>query len=193
MTDEQGTADTAGAAREVVVARFRPHARRLFWPAVLVVATCAGAGFGVGVFQAGLAWLNVAVGILAVVLIVAGGLLPVLRWLGERYVLTTRRLVVVRGLFVRTRQELLHARGYEVVVRRAGLQTLFRSGDVILHSGLERPLVLADVPSADLVLTVLHDLMEATMTPLTPSSTPPDLGDTGAGHAGEQTFWIDRH
>ena len=54
------------------------------------------------------------------VLVLFGGAVPLFRWMSERYVVTTRRLVVVHGLGTRTRQELLHSRGYDVTVRAAG-------------------------------------------------------------------------
>jgi hypothetical protein len=53
-----------------------------------------------------------------------------------------------------------------VTVRRAGLQLLFRSGDVRINTGLEHPVVLRDIPDADLVQSALHDLMEASLNPI---------------------------
>jgi hypothetical protein len=81
--------------------------------------------------------------------------------MSQRYVVTTRRLVVSHGLGTRTRRELLHSRGYDVTVRRRGAQGLFRSGDVLVFPGDDPALVLTDVPHADLVVAVLHDLVEA--------------------------------
>lgn len=90
---------------ELVVARLRPHARRLVRPAVFVVLVAAAGGFGFGVFRAELAWVNAVVAVAAVALVVLGGVVPLLRWLSQRYVVTTRRLVVVHGLGTRTRRE----------------------------------------------------------------------------------------
>ncbi|MBT2503066.1 PH domain-containing protein [Curtobacterium sp. ISL-83] len=146
---------------ERVVARLRPHARSLVRPAVFVLLVMAAGGFGFGVFQAQLAWLNVVVAVLVLLLLVVGGAIPLVRWMSQRYVVTTRRLVVVHGLGTRTRQELLHSRGYDVTVRRRGLQGLFRSGDVLVFPGDDPAVVLRDVPHADLVVAVLHDMVEA--------------------------------
>ena len=93
-------------------------------------------------------------------------MLPLLTWLGRNYTITTRRIVLRGGLCVRTRQELLHSRGYDVTVRKAGLQLLFGSGDVRINTGLEHPVVLRDVPGADLVQAALHDLMERSLNPI---------------------------
>ena len=105
--------------------------------------------------------------------LVAGGLvilllwlLPLLNWLGRRYTITTRRIVLRRGFFVRVRQELLHSRGYDITVRKNALQSMFGSGDVRINTGLDHPVVLKDVPNADLVQGALHDLMERSINPI---------------------------
>jgi hypothetical protein len=67
-------------------------------------------------------------------------------------------------VLVRDRQELLHSRGYDVTVRRAGLQLLFGTGDVRIDTGHEHPVVLADVPAPGLVSSALHDLIERSLT-----------------------------
>ncbi|MES1170143.1 MAG: PH domain-containing protein, partial [Leifsonia sp.] len=120
--------------------------------------------FFAGSFRQGwVNWLVLAVsGLLTLLLFVA----PLLAWLGRSYTITTRRIVLRSGLLVRTRQELLHSRGYDVTVRQAGLQLLFRSGDVLINTGLEHPVVLEDVPNAQLVQSALHDLMEASVNPI---------------------------
>jgi membrane protein YdbS with pleckstrin-like domain len=152
---------TAEPPPERVVARLRPHARSLVRPAVFVVLVAAAGGFGFGVFRAQFAWVNAVIAVLVVALVLVGGIVPLVRWMTRRYVVTTRRLVVVHGLGTRTRRELLHSRGYDVTVRRRGLQGLFRSGDVLVFPGDDPAVVLADVPHADLVVAVLHDMVEA--------------------------------
>ena len=155
---------SAEANPESVVARLRPHSRALFWPTVALLAAAAGVSYSAGSFPE--PWMNIALlgagGLVAVVLFVA----PLLSWLGRNYTITTRRIVIRSGLFVRTRQELLHSRGYDVTVRKVGLQLLFRSGDVLINTGLEHPVVLRDIPYADLVQSALHDLMEASLNPI---------------------------
>jgi uncharacterized membrane protein YdbT with pleckstrin-like domain len=143
---------------EAVVARLRPHSRALFWPTVVFVADVAA---GVYFFETlGEPWQkNSVLGAGAAIAILLFAI-PVLRWLSRNYTITTRRIVLRSGLLSRTRQELLHSRSYDVTVRQSGLQMLFRSGDVLINSGLDHPVVLRDVPSAALVQSALHDLME---------------------------------
>lgn len=147
---------------ERVVARLRPHARRLFWPTVALVLVCGATGYFYGNLRED--WQNTGLIVLAAAVIVLLWLLPLASWLNRRYTITTRRIIFRHGFFVRSRQELLHGRGYDVTVRRNWMQSAFRSGDVLVNSGLEHPLVLKDVPSADLVQQVLHDLMQESQT-----------------------------
>jgi len=149
---------------ERVVARLRPHGRALFWPSFLLILVAGAAGYFQGSFP--LPWENAIVPVAAALLIVVLWLLPLLSWLGKRYIITTRRIIFRRGFFVRVRQELLHSRGYDVTVRKSMLQSMFGSGDVEINTGLDNPVVLKDTPNADLVQGALHDLMEASINPI---------------------------
>jgi uncharacterized membrane protein YdbT with pleckstrin-like domain len=149
---------------EAVVARLRPHGRALFWPSLALVAILGAAGYFYGSFPE--PWQNLAVLAAALLLALLLWMLPLLAWLGRHYTITTRRIVLRSGFFVRVRQELLHSRGYDVTVRKHALQSLFRSGDVLINTGLDHPVVLRDVPGADLVQAALHDLMELSQNPV---------------------------
>ncbi|MCU1514537.1 MAG: hypothetical protein JWO10_1627 [Microbacteriaceae bacterium] len=149
---------------ERVIARLHPHGRALFWPCVVLIATVGAATYFYGRLPE--TWENLALLAGGALLIVVAWFLPFISWLSRRYVLTTRRVVIRGGLFVRYRQELLHSRGYDVTVRQNGLQAMFGSGDVLVNTGLDRPVVLRDVPGADLVQAALHDLMEKSLNPI---------------------------
>lgn len=179
MTNTAGTTDTgAEAAAEQVVARLRPHARLLFWPTILLFVIAGATGYYAGNLPE--PWQNTALIWGAALAVILLWLLPLVSWLNRRYTITTRRIIFRHGFFVRTRQELLHSRGYDVTVRQNWLQSAFRSGNVLINSGLEHPLVLKDVPNAALVQKVLHDLMEDTRAPIAPSrEEQPLLGETG--------------
>ena len=144
---------------ESVVARLRPHGRALFWPTVALLVIVGAATYFSDRFPQ--AWENLAMLGVAALLALFLWLIPLLAWLGRNYTITTRRIILRSGFFVRTRQELLHSRGYDVTVRKTGLQTIFGSGDVQINSGVEHPVILRDVPKPDLVQAALHDLMEA--------------------------------
>lgn len=163
MEDMSSTPDgTPAQPAERVVARLRPNARALFWPSLVLIAACGAVGYFAGrlteVWEIVLLWSAAA----AVLLLLF--LLPLAAWLSRRYTITTRRLIIRHGFFVRVRQELLHSRGYDVTVRRTWLQSMFRSGDVRVNSALDHPVVLKDVPKADQVQRALSELMEHSQT-----------------------------
>jgi membrane protein YdbS with pleckstrin-like domain len=155
MPDETGP---TGLEAERIVASLRPHGRALFWPSLLLIADAGVVSYFAGSFPE--EWQNIAVLCAGGAIAVLFWVLPLFGWLSRRYVITTRRIVLRHGLFVRSRQELLHSRGYDVTVRKNALQSLFRSGNVEINTGLDHPVVLRDIPGADLVQEVLHDLME---------------------------------
>ncbi|MCS5716227.1 PH domain-containing protein [Herbiconiux sp. CPCC 205716] len=146
--------------RELVLARVRPHARRLTVPVLLLFATTTAYGWFGGRFAE--EWQNQAALGGAVLLVVVGTLLPFLVWLGHRYTITTRRIIARRGLVNRHRQDLWLSRVTAVHLRRNPAQAAFASGNVLVESGSELTLELHDVPSAKLVAALLDELTEHT-------------------------------
>jgi uncharacterized membrane protein YdbT with pleckstrin-like domain len=155
---------TESRVPEAVVARLRPHGRVLLWPSLALILILGATGYFYGTFDE--SWQNLAVLGAALLLGIVLWLLPLLHWLGRHYTITTRRIVLRSGFFVRMRQELLHSRGHDVTVRKNALQAVFRSGDVLINTGLDQPVVLRDVPAANLVQAALHDLMEHSQNPV---------------------------
>ncbi|RJT87846.1 PH domain-containing protein [Cryobacterium melibiosiphilum] len=144
------------------MARLRPNARILFFPTLVLFCICGVTGYYAGTFDQD--WQDAALLIGAAAAILVLWLLPLVFWLNRRYTITSRRIIFRHGFFVHTRQELLHTRGYDVTLRQNWFQSAFRSGDVLINSGLEHPLVLKDVPNGALVQQVLNDLMEQSRT-----------------------------
>jgi membrane protein YdbS with pleckstrin-like domain len=147
-----------GQVPESVVARLRPHGRAMFWPSLALILIVGFAAYFYGQFPQ--TWENLGVLVGGALLALLLWVIPLFAWLGRNYTLTTRRIVLRSGFLVRVRQELLHSRGYDVTVRKTALQSAFGSGDVQINTGLDHPVVLRDVPNADLVQAALHDLME---------------------------------
>lgn len=142
---------------ERVIVRIRRHARVLIIPALLLIATAGGAAYALAALREPWQQLAVLGATLAIVLL--GSFLPFLSWLTRRTTITTRRIILRSGVFVRLRQELLHSRGYDVTVRRSWAQSAFGSGDVRINTGHDHPVVLRDVPKPQLVQVALHELM----------------------------------
>jgi uncharacterized membrane protein YdbT with pleckstrin-like domain len=146
------------APAERVVARLRRHARVLILPTLLLLATAGVATYAL--FALPELWQRLAVAAVSAVVVLLGCLLPFLAWLTRRTTITTRRIILRSGVFARVRRELLHSRGYDVVVRRTWIQSAFGSGDVRINTGHEHPFVIRDVPSPFQVQAALHELME---------------------------------
>ena len=144
---------------ERVVARVRRHARILIFPALLLIVVAGATAYAVTLFPE--LWQQLAVVGVAVLVVVVGCMLPFIVWLTRRTTITTRRIILRSGVFVSTRQELLHSRGYDVTVRRTWGQSAFGSGDVRINTGHDHPVVLRDVPKPQLVQAALEELMEA--------------------------------
>ncbi|MEO7003217.1 MAG: hypothetical protein ABI068_15480 [Ktedonobacterales bacterium] len=109
-----------GQDGERIVARLRPHGRALFWPSVVFIAVIGAAGYFQGSFP--LAWENALVPVAAALVVVLLWLLPLLSWLGKRYIITTRRIILRRE----------HARfaGRRGTNRISGYGSLGRGGKV---------------------------------------------------------------
>lgn len=146
------------SGEELVVARFRGHARRLFWCALVLIAVCGAGAYFYGNLPSEFEdWMVLAAGAAVVLLLV---LVPFLIWLSTSYTITTRRVIVRDGVGARRRRELSHARGYSIGVRRGLIQRMWGAGTITLSNGVDAPLRLVNVPSVNLVHEVLADQVE---------------------------------
>lgn len=145
-------------AEELLVARLRSHARRLFWPAALLVATVGVTAYLYDNLPEGYEnWMLLAgAGIIVLLLVV----MPFLFWISRTFTITTRRVIVREGLGSRRRREVAHMRGYSISIRRGPLQRVWGAGTITLSDGADEPVRLVNVPMASLVHEVLADQIE---------------------------------
>lgn len=163
---------------ELLVARFRAHARRLAWSALVLIVVAGACGYFYGNLPAPFEnWMLLAAAAVVVLLLVV---LPYLRWWAHVYTITTRRVMERRGVFAVKRRELAHVRGYTLTVRRGILQRMWGAGTITLKNGVDEPLRLANIPSVDLVHEALVDQVEVNQIlahrdaqPLPPGPPPP--------------------
>ncbi|WP_251445124.1 PH domain-containing protein [Microbacterium sp. USTB-Y] len=149
-------------AEERLIARFHPHARHLFWSALVLIAVAGATGYFTGNLPAPVAgwakdWMLWAAAGAVVLLLV---LVPFFVWLSRRVSITTRRVIVRDGIGSRNSTEMSHARGYTITVRRGALQRLVGAGTILLSNGVDAPLRLRDVPNVALVQETLADQVE---------------------------------
>jgi membrane protein YdbS with pleckstrin-like domain len=145
------------AQQELRIATFRRGAELLVFPAILLIAVAGATGY----LYTNLPdpyedWMLLAA---AGGLVLVAVVLPWWVWASRTYILTTRRIIVARGLLIRRRSELLHATGYGIEVVRGPVQRLFGRGTLILSSGGVE-LALKGVHSPRRVRATLSDQIE---------------------------------
>lgn len=155
--DAGAASGAASGAGETIVARVRRHGRHLVLPVVVLVAVAAAGGYFIGSFPE--LWMNLAAAGAAALIALVLGIGPILGWLSHRAVITTRRVIVHRGFFVRHRGEVSLARVREVRSKQNLVQRSFGSGDVDLFVGAEATRI-ADAPRAGELQSALQDLAE---------------------------------
>lgn len=143
---------------ELLIARFRGHARRLFWSAAILIGAFGATTYYFDNLPAPFEnWmLLTAAGVLVLLLVVV----PWIAWYSRSVTVTTRRVIVNHGVGARNRQEMSHARGYSIGVRRGVLQRMWGVGTITLSNGVDAPLRLANVPNVTLVHETLADQIE---------------------------------
>lgn len=175
-------------SRELRIARVRPHARRLFWSALVLIVVAGAVGYFTGNLPAPLDetpdWVLCLVAGVVVLLLVV---IPYLRWLAHTYTVTTRRVIARSGLLRRTRTEIGHARGYTISERRGPIQRIWGTGTLTLTNGVDAPLRMVDIPAVRLMNETLADQVEVSqilahrdshavpIVPGPPPPLPPDL------------------
>jgi uncharacterized membrane protein YdbT with pleckstrin-like domain len=143
---------------EVVVHR-HPHARVLFRPAVITVAVTGLAGVLVAVVPQS----STRLGIVAVALVVLAAtvLRPVLHWLTTTLTVTDRRLLLRSGVFARYGRDVPLGRIEEVTFEHTLFERLFRCGTLYVElSGDRGVVVVQNVPRVEDVHEAIYQLLE---------------------------------
>lgn len=143
---------------ELLIARFRTHARRLFWSALVLIAAFGATAYLYDNLPSPFEnWMLLSAAGAVVLLLVV---VPYVIWYSRSVTLTTRRVIVNHGIGARNRQELSHVRGYTIGVRRGMLQRMWGVGTITLSNGVDAPLRLVNVPNVTLVHETLADQIE---------------------------------
>nr|WP_314843675.1 PH domain-containing protein [uncultured Microbacterium sp.] len=143
---------------ELLIARFRGHARRLFWSALVLIAVFGATAYFFDNLPSPFEnWMLLSAAGAVVLLLVV---IPYMLWYSRSVTLTTRRVIVNNGLGSRNRREMSHARGYSIGVRRGIVQRMWGVGTITLSNGVDEPLRLANVPNITLVHETLADQIE---------------------------------
>lgn len=147
---------------EYVVLSTRTHWKALVMPALVLIVTCAVAGFLYGTLPAGdthdpLAWF---IAIAAVLIIVWFALKPFLLWLTSEYTVTNRRLINRSGLITRIGRDIPHYRINDVSYERDLLDRILGCGTLVIAVANEDGrTTMHDVPDVEQVQLKITDLL----------------------------------
>lgn len=139
---------------EEVVLDLHPHWKRLLLPALLVPVVVGLASYAAFLVPSGsvrtpVRWAIVAV---AVVVLLRWSLWPYVVWQTTRYVLTTRRVIIRRGVFGRSGRDIPLTRVNDVSFHHSLFERLLRCGTLTIESAGEHgQVVLPEVPDVELV------------------------------------------
>jgi uncharacterized membrane protein YdbT with pleckstrin-like domain len=148
---------------EEVVLDLHPHWSQLVVPVLVLLLTCLAAGFAFALAPAGgsqsvVRWVIVAI---AVILVFWFTVLPYLRWLTTRYMLTSDRLVIRTGILARHGRDVPLNRVNDVSFSENLLERILRSGTLVVESAGERGQIsLTNVPRVEHVQRELYRMVE---------------------------------
>jgi uncharacterized membrane protein YdbT with pleckstrin-like domain len=148
---------------EEVVLDLHPHWARLFLPVLILLVACLLAGFGVALIPKGGGqqierWIVIAI---AAIVIIWRTILPYLRWLTTKYVLTTDRLVIRHGILARHGRDIPLNRINDVSFSETVFERMLRSGTLVVESaGDNGQISLTDVPRVEHVQREVYRMVD---------------------------------
>jgi len=156
-------ADRLLSEGEQLVCELHAHGKALIGPALVLVGGCSAASFLAATIPAGSAQLPLRLIIAAVALgaVLRWAVWPFLRWYTTTYVLTTRRLVMRKGVLARQGHDLPLWRVTDVSFTRTLGQRLLGCGTLVIETaGGQEPLVVADLPLVEQVQLEMYRLTD---------------------------------
>lgn len=151
------------ADEEQVVSDLHPHWKAMVWPFAGAVVVVAAAVYGVVALPSGSArgWERLAIGVVAVALVVWWSVIPYVRWRSTHFVVTNHRIITRTGVISRSGRDIPLNRINDVSFNHGVLDRLLGCGTLVVESGGERgQLTLGEVPHVERVQRLLSELVE---------------------------------
>ena len=145
---------------ERVVIHRHPHWKMLLLPYIVLIVT-----IGLGIWLALLAkdasspWNNVgliAIGVVALVLIVWLFIIPFVRWRTTHFIVTTDRVMAREGVVNRTGIDIPLSRISSVRFEHGLIDRIVGCGTLIIESSSQEPLEFDDIPKVEKVHSLLY-------------------------------------
>jgi membrane protein YdbS with pleckstrin-like domain len=155
-----GYPDDLLSEQEHVVVHSHPHFKMLIFPTLaLLVTVGAGTWLAILARDAASPWNSVgmiAIGVVALVLVVWLFLVPLVRWRTTHFIVTTDRLIAREGVLKRTGIDIPMGRINSVQFEHGLLDRVFGCGTLIIESASDEPLRFEDIPHVERVHTVIY-------------------------------------
>jgi membrane protein YdbS with pleckstrin-like domain len=151
------------AADEHSVLLVHPHWKTIIRPLFLLVLTVAAAVALLIVIPSGTAagWERLAVGVVAIIILLGWVLVPILRWRATTYELTSRRFRMREGIIARSGRDIPLTRINDVSFEHGPIDRLLGSGRLLVESAGEHgQLRLDGIPRVEQVQATLYQLVE---------------------------------
>jgi uncharacterized membrane protein YdbT with pleckstrin-like domain len=155
--------DRSLAAGEETVAVLHPHWKMLVRPVLLTFVVVALLLVGeVLIPGSKYSWAErLALAVVAIVLLMAWLMAPILRWRTTVYELTTRRLRLRDGILTRHGRDIPLSRISDVSFRKGVLDRILGAGTLVVESpGEHGETILSEIPQVERVSALISQLME---------------------------------
>jgi uncharacterized membrane protein YdbT with pleckstrin-like domain len=155
--------DSSLTSDERPVLLLHPHWKTLIRPILVAVIVVAAALVGEAVIPNGSAAAaeRLAVGVVAVLVLMLWLFVPVLRWRTTTYELTTKRLRTRFGIITRRGRDIPLTRINDVSFEKGVLDRLLGAGRLVVESAGEHgQIMLRDIPHVEYVQSTLFRLVE---------------------------------
>jgi uncharacterized membrane protein YdbT with pleckstrin-like domain len=141
-----------------------PHWKALVLPILILLVTVPVASYLAARAPDGSAQspVRVAVVLVAVVVLLVGTVLPLLRWVTTHYVVTTRRIITRRGIIARNGRDMPLSRVNDISFSHTVWERVLGCGTLVIESAGETgQLTLASVPHVEAVQRRIYELADA--------------------------------
>ncbi|TCO65614.1 PH domain-containing protein [Actinocrispum wychmicini] len=143
---------------ERVVIHKHPHWKMLLLPYIVLIITL-GVGIWLAILAQDLSWKTVAwiaIGAVALILIVWLFFIPFLRWRTTHFIVTTDRVMAREGVINRTGIDIPLSRINSVRFEHGLIDRIVGCGTLIVESASDEPLEFDDIPQVERVHSLLY-------------------------------------
>jgi uncharacterized membrane protein YdbT with pleckstrin-like domain len=141
-----------------------PHWKALVLPVLVLLVTVPVASYLAARVPDGSARtaVRIAIGVVAVAILLAGTLMPFLRWVTTHYVVTDRRIITRHGIVARSGRDMPLSRVNDISFSHTVWERILGCGTLVVESAGETgQLSLASVPHVELVQRRIYELADS--------------------------------